>query len=123
MDTNVIIWYFDKDFGLKSKIEELIKDPTNEIYISHVSIWEMVIKINANKLSLKSGFDSMLDDIFKSKFEVLQTKNSHLKKYLSLPLIHKDPFDRLLISTAQVENLLFITSDDEIHKYDVKWVW
>ena len=58
-----------------------------------------------------------------SDIDVLQIEEEHLKRYVLLPSIHKDPFDRLLISTALAENLTVITADENIRKYNVPWVW
>jgi len=57
------------------------------------------------------------------RFQVLQIENKYLQQLLNLPQIHKDPFDRLLIATAQTEGMTIITADENIHQYDVEWIW
>jgi len=74
-------------------------------------------------LNLATPFDAFLDNIKRGDFEVLQIQDDYLKMLTVLPLIHKDPFDRLLIATAQAEDLTIITVDESIHKYDVAWIW
>jgi len=91
--------------------------------ICAVSLWEIAIKMSLSKLELKLPFDEFLSNIKKSDFEILQIEDGYLKKLLELPFVHKDPFDRLIISTAIAEDLTIITIDENIQKYDVKWVW
>ena len=79
--------------------------------------------MNLGKLNLKLPLDKLLLDIKTGGFNVLQVENDYLTKLLQLPYIHKDPFDRLLISTALVEGLAIITIDENIQKYDVPWIW
>jgi len=59
----------------------------------------------------------------KTNIVILQIENEYLKKIITLPAIHKDPFDRLLISTALTEDMTIITADENIQKYNVNWVW
>jgi len=68
-------------------------------------------------------FDKFLDSIKRGDFEVLQIQDDYLIMLSALPLIHKDPFDRLLIATALAEDLAIMTADESIHKYDVPWIW
>jgi PIN domain nuclease of toxin-antitoxin system len=65
----------------------------------------------------------VLSDIKFGGFNILQIEDEYLYKLSEIPHIHKDPFDRLLISTAFAEDLTIITIDENIQKYDVKWIW
>jgi len=123
IDTHVIIWLAINSFELPKGIKELIENPKNDIYISSVSLWEIAIKMNLGKLDLKLPLDKLLDDIKTYGFNVLQVEDEYLCNLLTLPYIHKDPFDRLIISTALVDNLAIVTIDKNIQKYDVPWVW
>ena len=123
LDTHTLLWYFENPARLSSEIVRIIDDAGNQIFISPVSFWEIAIKVNSGKLRLKLGFDELLDNIEAGNFTMVQIENEYFKKLAALPFIHKDPFDRMLISTALAENLTIITTDENIHKYDVKWVW
>ena len=79
--------------------------------------------MNLGKLDLKLPLDKLLNDIKTYGFHVLQVEDEYLCNLLTLPYIHKDPFDRLIISTALVENLAIVTIDENIQKYDVSWIW
>ena len=69
------------------------------------------------------SFDDLLDILRSSDFEMLQVADEYLRKLSTLPFLHKDPFDRLLVSTALAEDLTIITADKNIQKYNVSWLW
>ena len=68
-------------------------------------------------------FDELVDVLRSGDFDFIQIEDDHLSGVLKLPLFHKDPFDRLLISTSIVEKMTFITIDENIQKYDIPWIW
>jgi PIN domain nuclease of toxin-antitoxin system len=123
IDTHVIIWLAINSSELPEGIKELIGNPENDIYICSVSLWEIAIKMNLGKLDLKLPLDKLLNDIKTCGFNVLHVKDEYLCNLLTLPYIHKDPFDRLIIATALREGLTIITIDENIQKYDVPWIW
>ena len=123
LDTHAVIWHFDDSPELSKKAKEIIDNPKNELYISSVSLWETAIKINIGKLDLDFTLDELLAEINDNDFDILQIENEYLQKLSVLPFIHKDPFDRLIIAIALAENLTIITTDENIQKYDVKWIW
>ena len=123
LDTHAVIWYLEDSPELPKKITELIDDPEISIYICSVSLWEVAIKMNLSKLELNLPFDELLNSIKNGDFNILQVEDEYLRRLSSLPFIHKDPFDRLIISTALTDNLTIITIDENIQKYDVPWVW
>jgi PIN domain nuclease of toxin-antitoxin system len=123
LDTHAIIWYFEASPELPKKIRDIIHNNETSIYISSVSLWEIAIKINLGKLNLKLQLDELLSIIKNRDFNILQIEDEYLTGLSVLPYIHKDPFDRLLISTALSDNLTIITIDENIQKYNVNWVW
>ena len=122
IDTHVFIGLLI-DQGIPPYIKEIIKDRKYIKYISIVSLWEIVIKQNLNKLKLDYNIDEMLDEINDSSINVLQIEYRYLEVYSHLPLIHRDPFDRLLISTALADGMTIITSDEDIQKYEIDWIF
>jgi len=122
-DTHVLIRWFEDPLCLPENIKQIIEDPDNEKYVSIVSLWEIVIKMNIKKLDLDYSINEMIDDIFDSSIIILPIEVRYLEIYIHLPLIHKDPFDRFLISTSIAEDIALITSDEIIHQYDVEWIW
>jgi PIN domain nuclease of toxin-antitoxin system len=121
LDTHALIWYLEHDDKLSKESENAIDNPKNAIYVSAASLWEIAIKTGLGKLNI--NFDEMLTELDKAEFFVLQIKNSYLQELIILPQTHKDPFDRLLIATAKVESMTLITTDENIQKYDVAWLW
>ena len=123
LDTHAIIWIFEDAPQISSKVKDIIRDTDNKIFISSVSLWEIAIKVNLNKLDLKIELHELLMIIKNSEIVVIQIEDAFLEKLSSLPYIHKDPFDRLIVSSAIIEDLIIITSDENIRKYGVSWEW
>ena len=123
LDTQVVIWYYETSSKLPKKIEDLIDDASINVYICSASLWEIAIKTNLGKLSLKLPLGDFLENIKNRDFHILQIEDEYLNCLIELPYIHKDPFDRLIISTALAEGLTIITTDENIQKYNVPWVW
>jgi PIN domain nuclease of toxin-antitoxin system len=123
LDTHVIIWYYEGSPNLPLEIERLIDNSANIIFISSISLWEIAIKVNLGKLKLKLTLNTLLENIKNREFNILQIEDEYLQGLESLPFIHKDPFDRLIVSTAIAEDLTVISTDENIQKYDVAWTW
>ena len=123
LDTQIILWYIEDQGKLPSKIVNIIDNESNEIAVSLVSLWEIAIKINLGKLTLSMEVPALIDCLEDNDFTMLKLESSYITALLSLPDIHKDPFDRLLISAAISENMVLITSDGNIHKYSIPTIW
>ena len=121
LDTHAALWYFEQNDKLTQETKAIILDPENVVYISSASLWEVAIKIGLGKIDV--SFDKLLGELERAAFIVMQTEKAYLRRLLDLPQIHKDPFDRLIIATALAEDMTLVTADDNIHKYDVRWVW
>ena len=123
LDTHALIWYFEDSPKTPEKIVKLIDSNATHKYVCSASLWEIAIKTNIGKLDMNFSFDNLLREIANSNLTVLQIEDNYLRELAKLPLIHKDPFDRLVVATAMVENMAIITVDENIQKYDVRWVW
>lgn len=91
--------------------------------VSVVSVWEIILKYQARKLLLATTLAEALEQIIRSPWSLLPVLPEHLSVLAALPLLHKDPIDRMLIAQAQYENLTIITPDHRIQEYDVKTLW
>ena len=123
LDTHVILWIAENSPLLTEKVKEVILDKNSEKYVSIASVWEVAIKLGTHKLNLDGGlpeFFRMIDD---NGFFSLSLEREYLQLIPNLPNHHKDPFDRLLITTAIVENMILITMDKNIHSYNVNCLW
>ena len=123
LDTHAIIWLIDESSKMPQKIKDIIINSENQIFISSVSLWEIALKVNLNKLNLNMGLNKLLSSIKRSEITVIQIEDTYLQILSSLPFIHKDPFDRLIIASAITEDLTIITTDENIKKYNVSWIW
>jgi PIN domain nuclease of toxin-antitoxin system len=124
LDTHIFIWYSVTADKLSKSALDAINDEENALYLSQVSIWEMQIKQNLGKLVLPSDIKSMVkEQLAVNAFELLQIKNEHFWQLASLPKLHKDPFDRLLVCQAQKESLTMVTCDSKISGYGIDVLW
>jgi PIN domain nuclease of toxin-antitoxin system len=120
LDTHIVLWFLNGE-RLSPMLCELITNGEN--YVSVVSLWEVAIKMNIKKYDFHGGFSAFRELVNKNGFIILPIKDEHMEKLFELPLLHRDPFDRLIVATAAVEGLQIITADENIQKYDVNWIW
>lgn len=123
LDTHTAIWFFNGDEELSQTAKYTILDTSNRKYLCIVSAWELAIKIGLGKLVFNgkaAGFIRLAEN---NGFTILPVKAAHLAALESLPVIHRDPFDRLLIATALAEGMTLITADNNITRYDVAQIW
>ena len=119
LDTHVFLWFESHDARLvKDVCDEIERCP--DVFISIVSFWEIAIKNSLGKLTLAASITDLMGDCAAYGFSILPIHASHLDQIKDLPLIHRDPFDRLLICQAQVEKLKLVTFDENIRKYNVE---
>ncbi len=123
LDTHTFIWFLNGDEVLPKKIKNQITDISNKCYLSIASIWEMGVKLSLNKLQLDVEFSQINNFILKNEIIILPIEISHIQSLIKLPLHHRDPFDRLIISQAQVESLNILTKDVMFENYLVKVLW
>ena len=117
LDTHVLVWALSSPEKIKPKVQDLLVDIDNIVFVSIASLWELQIKKSLNKISLPDDFISQLQE---NGFELLDINYKHIAKLDELPLIHRDPFDRMLVAQTIHENLSLVTNDLEIIKYNVK---
>jgi PIN domain nuclease of toxin-antitoxin system len=123
LDTHVALWLFEGNEKLSQTARDIIYDADNEIYISVLSAWEVAVKVSLNKLDFDGGSAAFLSAIETNNIDLLGVIGEYIKTVEKLPYIHRDPFDRLIISTALSENMTIITADENVQKYDVSWIW
>ncbi|MDR2713424.1 MAG: type II toxin-antitoxin system VapC family toxin [Clostridiales bacterium] len=124
LDTHTAFWYFEGSPELSDAAKAAIEDSGNEIFVSIVSAWEIAIKrsLDREKTTLCSVAE-FFDEIAASGFELLMLEPRYVRLIEILPYHHRDPFDRLLIASAIVEGMTFISTDEDVPKYEVKWLW
>ena len=123
LDTHALIWFLNGDKFLSNEAKKAIEDSSNNKIVSIASIWEIAIKISLGKFQFKDGLKSFMKLIDENGFEILPITFSHALEVSKLEFIHRDPFDRLLIAQAKSDDLILITKDETIRKYQVKSIW
>ena len=123
LDTHALLWFMDGDKNLPTSARETIQNTDNKIYVSIASVWEIAIKLSIGKLTLKKSIENFLTILDENGFILLEVNTKHIKKVAELPFIHRDPFDRMLVSQAMVENMSIMTIDSNITKYGVHIIW
>jgi PIN domain nuclease of toxin-antitoxin system len=123
LDTHTLIWFFNGDLLLSEKAKQSILEIQNRKFVSIVSVWEIAIKISLNKLAFGGKTKGFLDLINSNGFELLSVDKNYILELEKLPFIHRDPFDRLLIATAVAEKMHIVTTDTNIQKYSVNYIW
>jgi len=115
LDTSMLLWAM-KD-SLPNKAKKLLDDPLVTLFFSTISIWEVGIKNNLGKPDFKVDPRELYDTLLLCGYEELTINTEHTILSSSLPLIHKDPFDRILIAQSIKEGIPFVTSDEIIRNY------
>jgi len=124
LDTHVALWLLNVPENLSSVANLLLSDNNNELYISIVSAWEIAIKNSLHKLpGLPDSVSLIFSKINIALIEIIPVKQPHIEMVETLPFIHRDPFDRLIIAIAMCENLTLLTADRNIPKYDIQCIW
>ena len=123
IDTHTLLWYFDDSPALPDAITETIENANTRKYMSVASLWEFTIKHSLGKLAFEGGIDAFWNMAVANKLNILQVNGSHLSVLEKLPLLHRDPFDRLIVATAIAEAMTVLTADQNIRRYDVMWAW
>ena len=114
LDTPVFIWWLKDDPQLSKKARSMITN-ADVVYVSSVSIWEAAIKIQLGKLN--ANINELVEAIETEGFDELRLQSKQVAFINELPLIHRDPFDRMLVAQAICEPLRFITADEILQKY------
>ena len=124
LDTHTLLWSFTADRSLSARARRLIQDGSNELLISAASVWEIATKVRLGKLPTGEILLSDLDAyLARLGCEGLPISLSHAMRAGALGGEHRDPFDRMLISQAQAENLPIISNDRIFDVYHVQRIW
>lgn len=122
LDTHTLLWFLRDSPQLSKKALEIITTE-NKVYVSIASLWEIAIKKSIGKLEFEHSIEKIAELCHEKDILILQIQPKYFDKVIKLPNIHNDPFDRLIISQAIIENLVIITKDTIIPKYSVKTIW
>jgi PIN domain nuclease of toxin-antitoxin system len=124
LDTHTFLWFIEDHPNLSINARTLIEDASNEILLSIASAWEMAIKISLGKLQIGNPFGIFLAQQLKANnIQLLPISLSHTERIITLPFHRRDPFDRLLIAQALIENIPIASADSAFDAYPITKLW
>jgi PIN domain nuclease of toxin-antitoxin system len=124
LDTHAFIWWFNEPDKLSPKAAAVLADVNNDLLLSAASVWEMQIKIQLGTLKFTVSLREIVESQEQTNgVQVLPVGLEHVLALDALPAHHKDPFDRLLIAQANVEDAFLVSGDRVLSSYPVKLLW
>jgi PIN domain nuclease of toxin-antitoxin system len=125
LDSHALLWFLLGDADrFPVHVRDLIDDPRTHVAVSVTSLWELMLKATAGRLRLPDAPERFLIDLpSEAGFRVIDVQPRHVAALVDLPQIHRDPFDRMLVAQALVEDLDLVTSDETLRSYPVRSLW
>lgn len=124
LDTHALLWAIDGSERLSTTGRRILADEHSDLAVSIVSLWEIALKHQAGKLQLGMQLNRFFELIFEqSAWRVLPVAPGHLLALCGLPMLHKDPFDRMLVAQAKADGLTLLTVDPAMARYGVPVAW
>ena len=124
LDTHAFLWWITDDPQLSDRARSIMQAPDSRLFLSAVSGWEIAIKARLRKLKLPDDLQGFIaDQLSANAIEVLRIEMAHALHVYTLPNHHRDPFDRMLVAQAHLENFPILTSDPQIAQYPITAIW
>lgn len=124
LDTHAFLWFVWNDARLSVTARSLIEDANNDLYLSAASAWEIAIKISVGKLSVGQDLGTFLtEQLTRNAIALLPLSIPHAATVASLPLHHKDPFDRLLVAQSLTESVPLVSIETTLDAYGIQRLW
>jgi PIN domain nuclease of toxin-antitoxin system len=124
LDTQAFLWFLLDDPQLTTSARALLEDPANDLELSPASYWEIAIKIGLKKYVLPEAYDVFITrEIADNDLQILHIEPRHTAVLTSLPLHHRDPFDRLIVAQAMVEGIPLVSADVQLDAYPILRLW
>ena len=123
LDTHLLLWAVDQHERLPAQARQLIIDPDNELSFSNASIWEVAIKHGRGRDDFRVDPRVLRRGLIDNRYQELPVTGEHAVAIATLPPLHKDPFDRMLVAQALIENLTLVSNERGFDAYAVKRLW
>ena len=124
LDTHAFLWWVTDDDRLSERAGEVIADGANDVYFSAASAWEIAIKAGLGRIRLPDeAWTFTPDQLERNAFQALPVHVAHAVAVITLPDVHRDPFDRMLVAQAITEGLTIVSADPELARYAVPVLW
>ena len=124
LDSHAFLWFVGNAPKLSVAAREAIEDPSNRKWVSIASLWEITIKVSIGKLNVAEPIAPFLSrELQNNKFIALDITFDHLAELSNLPLHHRDPFDRLIVSQAVGSSMSIVSADGALDAYGISRIW
>ena len=123
LDTAAFYWAMVEPEKLSRKARRICENTGAQRVISTTSLWELAVKCSIGSMRIRDLDTTLPAWVDNLQARVLPVEAAHVYTLYGLPLVHRDPFDRMLIAQAKFENLTLVTNDENIQRYDIEWVW
>ena len=124
LDSHAVLWATLDDDRLPRSVRALIEDRTTHVAISVATTWELTMKALAGRLRLPEPPETYFDGLVRDfGYELLPIHQRHVSALPELPSVHADPFDRMLVAQAVVEDIELVTGDEYLRRYPVRTIW
>ncbi len=124
LDSHALLWHLLDDDALPQRVKDRLEDPAERVAVSVATQWELMLKAGSGKLRLPDAPERFLFDVVEEAgFRVLHIQPRHAQALAELPQIHDDPFDRMLVAQALVEDMTLVSGDEVMRRYPVDTLW
>jgi PIN domain nuclease of toxin-antitoxin system len=124
LDTHAFLWFIAGSERLSATARQVIEDSANQPFLSAASLWEMAIKLSLGRLQLGRPFEDLIPEQMElNGIQLLGIELEHVTPVTTLPFHHRDPFDRLLLAQAMVEQMPIVSADQALDAYLVERLW
>lgn len=123
LDTNAFLWAATFDPRLSARANQILNDASNDFYLSVVSLWEVTVKVQIGKLQIPQDLGAFLQRTLNRELTILPIQPEHVLNLSKLPLLHRDPFDRMLVAQSMSESVAILSSDRKLRQYEVEIIW
>jgi PIN domain nuclease of toxin-antitoxin system len=124
LDTHSFLWFISGNERLSTAARRLIEDSASQPYLSAASLWEMAIKVSLGRLHLGLPFGDLIpEQMRRNGIRLLGIKVEHVMPVTTMPFHHRDPFDRLLVAQAIVEQMPIVSADPAFDAYPIERLW
>jgi len=117
VDTHLLLWAAARSRRLSREARQLLENPRNDVYFSAASLWEIAIKLALRRADFRVDLGRLRSVLPEMGFQELPVTGAHAERLASLPPLHKDPFDRMLVAQSQSEPLVLLTNDSALAPY------
>lgn len=123
LDTNAFLWAATFDPRLSARANQILNDASNDFYLSVVSLSEVTVKVQIGKLQIPQDLGAFLQRTLNRELTILPIRPEHVLNLSKLPLLHRDPFDRMLVAQSMSESVAILSSDRKLRQYEVEIIW